>query len=240
MLSVPLSPSDSGKNIKLNHRDRPRSNLSVNVHSKNSDDEWDANKDSSVISTSSLNTEDQAKLDRFAKRFKDTVGGKEDKEQIQKKIEEDYVDPTPNLVEGIFSVNQTNIFKRCCSKQRSAKPDKIIVYDRRALFFLHFENKVRIELVTLTSSSLFENIIILLIFANTIVLAIYDYNDRDNLTPFNQKLEFIGEIFTIAFAVEMCLKIFAQGMIIHKNAYLRDAWNWLDFIVVVTGIMEMS
>ena len=76
MLSVPLSPSDSGKNIKLNHRDRPRSNLSVNVHSKNSGEEWDANKDSSARSISSLNTEDQAKLDRFAIRFKDLVFGK--------------------------------------------------------------------------------------------------------------------------------------------------------------------
>ena len=38
----------------------------------------------------------------------------------------------------------------------------------------------------------------------------------------------------------MVLKIFAQGLIFHKNAYLRDAWNWLDFVVVVTGIMEMT
>lgn len=86
---------------------------------------------------------------------------------------------------------------------------------------------------------MFENIIILLIFLNSIILAIYDYNDRDNLTPYNQVLEEIGKVFTIAFAVEMVLKILAMGFIIHKNAYLRDAWNWLDFIVVITGIMEM-
>ena len=60
-----------------------------------------------------------------------------------------------------------------------------------------------------TSSNLFENFIILLIFANTIVLAIYDYEDRDNLTPFNMKLEIIGQVFTILFAVEMVLKILA-------------------------------
>ena len=61
------------------------------------------------------------KLDRFAERFKETVSGKEDKEQIQKKINEDWVDPTPDLVEGIFSVNQTNLCMRCCSKKRSSK-----------------------------------------------------------------------------------------------------------------------
>lgn len=37
----------------------------------------------------------------------------------------------------------------------------------------------------------------------------------------------------------MFLKILAQGFIIHYNAYLRDGWNWLDFIVVFTGILEM-
>lgn len=37
----------------------------------------------------------------------------------------------------------------------------------------------------------------------------------------------------------MVLKILAQGFILHYNAYLRDSWNWLDFCVVVTGIMEM-
>ena len=71
------------------------------------------------------------------------------------------------------------------------------------------------------------------------VLTIYDYNDRDNLTKWNQTLESIGEVFTILFAIEMVLKIMAQGFIIHKNAYLRDAWNWLDTVVVVTGVMDM-
>ena len=81
---------------------------------------------------------------------------------------------------------------RCCSNKRSSKQDKILVYDKRALYCLHFENRCRIELVTFTSSNMFENFIILLIFANSIILAIYDYEDRDNLTDYNMKLEVIG------------------------------------------------
>ena len=113
------------------------------------------------------------------------------------------------------------------------------MYDCRSLYCLHYKNVFRQELVNFTCSNFFENFIILLIFLNTVVLTIYDYNDRDNLTPWNHTLEKIGEVFTILFAVEMVLKIMAQGLIIHKNAYLKDAWNWLDFVVVVTGVMDM-
>ena len=81
---------------------------------------------------------------------------------------------------------------RCCSKKKSDQPDKIVVYDWRALYFFHYKNRVRIELVAFTTSNMFENVIILLIFANSVVLAIYDYEDRDNLTTFNTRLEQIG------------------------------------------------
>ena len=80
---------------------------------------------------------------------------------------------------------------------------------------------------------------ILLILLNTVVLTICEYADRDNLREWSQTLEQIGGAFTVLFAIEMALKIWAQGLIIHKNAYLRDAWNWLDAVVVVTGILEM-
>jgi len=33
----------------------------------------------------------------------------------------------------------------------------------------------------------------------------------------------------------MGLKIFGMGFIINKNSYLRDSWNCLDFLIVVTA-----
>lgn len=156
----------------------------------------------------------------------------------------EWKDPTPDLIEGIFKVNQKNIFVRCCSRKRGLKSGeeervKIVIYDYRSLFVLHFKNKARIELVNFTSSPLFENFIILLIFINSIILAIYDYNDRDHEKTYNQILEKIEKVFTVFFTIEMVLKILSQGFILHYNAYLRDKWNWLDFVVVITGIMEM-
>ena len=82
---------------------------------------------------------------------------------------------------------------------------------------------------------MFDSVIFSLIFMNSISLAVYDYNDRDNLTRRNQVLEALGLAFTWLFTLEAALKIFSMGFIIHKNAYLRDGWNWIDFTVVIFG-----
>ena len=113
------------------------------------------------------------------------VGDQDERDEIQAIKEEEWQDPTPDLIEGIFQVPQTNICVRCCSKRRSSKQDKTFVYDYRSLYCLHYKNPVRIELVNFACSNLFENFIILLIFFNSIVLAIYDYDDRDNATDWN-------------------------------------------------------
>jgi hypothetical protein len=70
---------------------------------------------------------------------------------------------------------------------------------------------------------------------NSLSLALYDYEDRDNITIKNIFLENSGIFFTIAFTIECLMKIISQGFIFHPNAYLRDGWNWIDFIVVLSG-----
>lgn len=42
-------------------------------------------------------------------------------------------------------------------------------------------------------------------------------------------------VFTAIYTLEMLLKIISRGLILHTYAYLRDPWNWLDFMVVVLG-----
>jgi hypothetical protein len=41
------------------------------------------------------------------------------------------------------------------------------------------------------------------------------------------------------FIFEASLKIISQGLYKHKNAYLKDGWNIVDFIVVLTSILEL-
>jgi hypothetical protein len=46
------------------------------------------------------------------------------------------------------------------------------------------------------------------------------------------------KIFTLIFLVEMVLKWVSDGLILHENSYLRDSWNWLDFIIVLISMIS--
>jgi len=74
----------------------------------------------------------------------------------------------------------------------------------------------------------------LTIICNSICLALYDYTAGPDLYR-NQVLDSFGRAFTIIFLIEAILKIVAMGFVIHGKSYLRDGWNVVDFIIVVTG-----
>lgn len=42
-------------------------------------------------------------------------------------------------------------------------------------------------------------------------------------------------VFTAIYSVEMIGKIIGLGFYQQECAYLREPWNWLDFVVVVLG-----
>ena len=46
-------------------------------------------------------------------------------------------------------------------------------------------------------------------------------------------------IFLVVFTIECIVKIIALGFFLDNNSYLRDGWNWLDFFVVLTGIINI-
>jgi len=77
-----------------------------------------------------------------------------------------------------------------------------------------------------------------MIFLNSVLLACYNYSDRDNETDWNKVIEKVGIIFTVTFTIECFIKIVAMGFIAHRNSYMRDYFNCLDFLVVLIGIVE--
>uniref|UniRef100_A0A2I3HUC2 Voltage-dependent L-type calcium channel subunit alpha n=1 Tax=Nomascus leucogenys TaxID=61853 RepID=A0A2I3HUC2_NOMLE len=55
---------------------------------------------------------------------------------------------------------------------------------------------------------------------------------------FTVRLERVEYLFLIIFTVEAFLKVIAYGLLFHPNAYLRNGWNLLDFIIVVVGLFS--
>uniref|UniRef100_A0A3B4ZQ81 Voltage-dependent L-type calcium channel subunit alpha n=1 Tax=Stegastes partitus TaxID=144197 RepID=A0A3B4ZQ81_9TELE len=45
--------------------------------------------------------------------------------------------------------------------------------------------------------------------------------------------------FLIIFTIETFLKIIAYGLVMHQNAYVRNGWNMLDFVIVVIGLFSV-
>ena len=114
-----------------------------------------------------------------------------------------------------------------------------MVYEGLSLFLFHHSTNFRRIIVAITEDKKFENLINILIILNSICLLMYDYKDRNNCQEWNFHLENGMGIFTWFFIGEAVLKIIAQGFMHHSNSYLRDKWNWLDLIVVITALIEM-
>eukprot|EP01052_Picozoa_sp_SAG31_P015838 SAG31_NODE_1029_length_10253_cov_2.979515_2_plen_787_part_00 len=119
-------------------------------------------------------------------------------------------------------------------REGEEEPDDFI---HASCFIFKRSGVVRRNCTALTQSNFFEGIVLLLILANSVTLAMYD-----PLVPesnMNQTLNDLGKYFTIAFTIEMMLKIVAHGFVMGDVAYLKSSlWNWLDFVVVVTGYAD--
>ncbi|XP_023217382.1 sodium channel protein type 3 subunit alpha-like [Centruroides sculpturatus] len=108
-----------------------------------------------------------------------------------------------------------------------------------SLFLLSDKNIVRRCTKFIIEWPPFEYAVLLTIIANCIVLALEEHLPRGDRTPLAQKLEKTEPYFLGIFCVEALLKILALGFLLHKGSYLRNIWNLMDFIVVVTGFITL-
>ncbi|TSV94899.1 Voltage-dependent N-type calcium channel subunit alpha-1B [Bagarius yarrelli] len=75
------------------------------------------------------------------------------------------------------------------------------------------------------------------IIANCIVLALEQHLPADDKTPMSERLDDTEPYFIGIFCFEAGIKIIALGFAFHKGSYLRNGWNVMDFVVVLTGIL---
>ena len=101
-------------------------------------------------------------------------------------------------------------------------------------------NCLRRFLSKITESKAFGVVIMLCIFVSTVTLALEEPLED----PKSKKREIMGYIdvaTTSIFTVEAVLKIIVFGFYFNKKqSYLKDAWNVLDFIIVVSGIITLT
>jgi len=90
----------------------------------------------------------------------------------------------------------------------------------------------------------FDGFVLVVIIANSILLAFADYryvDETGNLTNQSWRNSAISSseyIFTAIFTTECVLKIISYGFYAEKG-YINDSWNWLDFTVVIFGLVSL-
>ncbi|KFO75199.1 Voltage-dependent R-type calcium channel subunit alpha-1E, partial [Cuculus canorus] len=111
----------------------------------------------------------------------------------------------------------------------------------RSLFLFGEENIVRKYAKKLIDWPYpFWYMILATIIANCIVLALEQHLPEDDKTPMSRRLEKTEPYFIGIFCFEAGIKIVALGFVFHKGSYLRNGWNVMDFIVVLSGILATA
>ena len=80
----------------------------------------------------------------------------------------------------------------------------------------------------------------LLIALSSVKLAMESYfvNEPED-SPIKKTSSDLDYVFNNLFNVECVLKVLALGFAMDDGSYLRDAWNKLDFFIVVTANIDM-
>ena len=105
------------------------------------------------------------------------------------------------------------------------------------------QNKFRKLCVHIMVNKWFDRFITLCIILNSILLASKEYDDKYDASyksNWNTVLDMIDNVFTVIFLFECVVKIIGMGFISHKKAYLRDAWNWMDFLIVIISVVSLT
>ena len=88
----------------------------------------------------------------------------------------------------------------------------------------------------------FDQFILTLIILNCVTLAINEpgANGEGPTGSFGDTIDVFDAIFTYSFIVEFVLKLLAFGLLLHPGSYMRNNWNLLDGLIVITSIIELA
>ncbi|KAG7392061.1 hypothetical protein PHYBOEH_006502 [Phytophthora boehmeriae] len=119
---------------------------------------------------------------------------------------------------------------------------KRFLFSPCSLGYFRESNRFRQAVIWCITWKPFDQFILFLIFANSVILALADYSkvneqgDLDSSQSYrNAIVNSADNVFTILFSVECSMRIVAMGLFGEQGAYLTDPWNCMDFVVVFIG-----
>uniref|UniRef100_A0A158PKH5 Voltage-dependent L-type calcium channel subunit alpha n=1 Tax=Angiostrongylus costaricensis TaxID=334426 RepID=A0A158PKH5_ANGCS len=131
-----------------------------------------------------------------------------------------------------------DIAKKRPPQRKPLRQSNVVERSERSLLCLSLNNPLRKICIAIVEWRPFEYLILMMICANCIALAVYQPYPAQDSDSKNTILEQIEYLFIVVFTIECILKVVALGFICHQGAYLRNAWNILDFIIVVIGLVS--
>lgn len=100
----------------------------------------------------------------------------------------------------------------------------------KSVWLLDPFNPIRRVAIYMLVHPLFSFLVIVTILVNCILMTF----------PPEESIERTEVIFTTIYTFESCLKVIARGFILEQFTYLRDPWNWLDFVVILLAYLTMG
>lgn len=110
---------------------------------------------------------------------------------------------------------------------------------RKSLYIFTQDNFLRKFCLSVIYHPKFESVILFMIIVSSIKLALDTYITTSMVTLSNISSNF-DQGLNIFFAVEMGFKVISLGFLFDNGSYLRDSWNVMDFIIVITSIIDMA
>jgi hypothetical protein len=123
--------------------------------------------------------------------------------------------------------------------RRSAADIGWVPISRKSLNCLGMESPPRQYSLWLVEQTIFDNFILAAIIINSVMIGMVQQYREPATDWRNELVSRSDPIFTMIFTVECVLKVTAFAFLTGPSAYIKDVWNQLDFVVVVTAWMSM-
>ncbi|XP_069701010.1 sodium channel protein 60E-like isoform X2 [Periplaneta americana] len=122
------------------------------------------------------------------------------------------------------TLRTTPITQTFCVVSKRFRKNYIHRFTATSSFFIFSPwNAIRRTCIFLSTNQYFDYVVMTTILLNCVFLAMTD------------TVEEAEYIFLAIYTAEMIIKSIAKGFILNKYTYLRNPWNWLDFVVITSG-----